>query len=132
MKFDNTKVYNFEGAFHGMRNPMNSWNLSDSFFGVRNLANGDSEMDIIIEDWTEADGYERDTEDFNNHLYIRENWLTDNGFLSLNPIQQLAEIAYIGPKDMKLAKKLIAAGPEHRKFMRQIFVTVDITAPLYW
>ena len=38
----------------------------------------------------------------------------------------------IGPKDMKLAKALIHGGPEHRKFLRQIFVSVDITAPLYW
>lgn len=33
---------------------------------------------------------------------------------------------------MKLAKALIAGGSEHRKFLRQIFVSVDITAPLYW
>lgn len=38
----------------------------------------------------------------------------------------------IGPNDMKLAQILIKGGSEHRKFLRQIFVTVDITAPLYW
>lgn len=38
----------------------------------------------------------------------------------------------IGPNDMKLAQALIKGGPEHRKFLRQIFVSVDITAPLYW
>lgn len=38
----------------------------------------------------------------------------------------------IGPNDMKLAQALIKAGSEHRKFMRQIFVSVDITAPLYF
>lgn len=38
----------------------------------------------------------------------------------------------IGPNDMTLAKKLIKGGPCHRKFMRQIVVWVDITAPLYW
>lgn len=38
----------------------------------------------------------------------------------------------IGPNDMKLAQTLIKAGPEHRKFLRQIFVSVDITAPLYF
>ena len=38
----------------------------------------------------------------------------------------------IGPNDMKLAQTLIKGGPEHRKFLRQIFVSVDITAPLYW
>lgn len=38
----------------------------------------------------------------------------------------------IGRNDMKLAQTLIRAGSEHRKFLRQIFVSVDITAPLYW
>lgn len=38
----------------------------------------------------------------------------------------------IGMNDMALMKKLVAAGSDHRKFMRQIFVSVDITAPLYW
>ena len=38
----------------------------------------------------------------------------------------------IGENDMKLATSLIRAGSEHRKFLRQIFVSVDITAPLYW
>lgn len=38
----------------------------------------------------------------------------------------------IGKNDLKLAQSLIKAGPEHRKFLRQIFVAVDITAPLYW
>ena len=44
----------------------------------------------------------------------------------------LCEYAKIGPNDMGLAKRLIAGGSEHRKFLRQIFVTVDITAPLLW
>ena len=34
MKFGNTKVMNFEGAFRGMRNPLESWHKSDSFFGI--------------------------------------------------------------------------------------------------
>ena len=38
----------------------------------------------------------------------------------------------IGLNDMDLAKRLISAGPDDRKFLRQIFVSVDITAPLYW
>ena len=37
-----------------------------------------------------------------------------------------------GPNDLDLAKRLCKAGSDHRKFVRQIFVTVDITAPLYW
>ena len=38
----------------------------------------------------------------------------------------------IGMNDLDLMQRLIKAGPEHRKFMRQIFVSIDITAPLYW
>lgn len=38
----------------------------------------------------------------------------------------------IGPKDKDLALRLIHSGPEHAKFLRQIFVSVDITAPRYW
>ncbi|MCC8022305.1 MAG: hypothetical protein LIO46_00730 [Clostridiales bacterium] len=38
----------------------------------------------------------------------------------------------LGENDLSLAKRLCAAGPDHRKFVRQIFVSVDITAPLYW
>ena len=38
----------------------------------------------------------------------------------------------IGEADMNLCRRLISGGSEHRKFLRQIFVSVDITAPLYW
>ena len=38
----------------------------------------------------------------------------------------------IGANDLDLARRLIKAGSDHRKFLRQIFVSVDITAPLYW
>lgn len=37
-----------------------------------------------------------------------------------------------GENDLDLAKRLCRSGTDHRKFIRQIFVTVDITAPLYW
>ena len=38
----------------------------------------------------------------------------------------------LGPNDLDLARRLAKAGTDHRKFLRQIFVSVDITAPLYW
>lgn len=38
----------------------------------------------------------------------------------------------LGPNDLDLAVRLRKAGSDHRKFIRQIFVSVDITAPLYW
>ena len=74
IKFETNDVWGFEWAFKGMRNPMNSWDKSDS------------------------------------------NWLFQE----------------IGENDLILAMKLINAGSEHRKFLRQIYVSVDITAPLYW
>ncbi len=37
-----------------------------------------------------------------------------------------------GPQDLDLAKRLAKAGSDHRKFLRMIFVSVDVTAPLYW
>ncbi|MDO5310475.1 MAG: hypothetical protein Q4E94_01050, partial [Clostridia bacterium] len=44
-----------------------------------------------------------------------------------------AEGNYIlGENDLGLAKRLCRAGSDHRKFIRQILVSVDITAPLYW
>ncbi len=44
-----------------------------------------------------------------------------------------AEGNYIlGPNDLDLAKRLCRAGSDHRKFIRQILVSVDITAPMYW
>ena len=38
----------------------------------------------------------------------------------------------LGENDLKLAQRLYKAGTEHRKYLRQIFVSLDITAPLYW
>lgn len=42
------------------------------------------------------------------------------------------EYAVIGENDLRLMQSLIKAGSEHREFMGQIFVSVDITAPLFW
>ena len=47
-------------------------------------------------------------------------------------INDLTDEFVIGSNDLDLMKKLIAAGPDHSKFMRMINVTLDITAPLYW
>ena len=37
MKFENTSAMNFQGAFRGLRNPLESWAKSDSFFGLVNI-----------------------------------------------------------------------------------------------
>lgn len=60
----------------------------------------------------------------------KESWLkSDSTFSGFNG---KIENTTIGKKDLELMQTLIRAGSEHRKFMRQIFVSVDITAPLYW
>ncbi len=41
-------------------------------------------------------------------------------------------VFHFGENDLSLAKRLCAAGHDHRKFIRMILVTVDVTAPLYW
>ena len=102
MKFEHIRTMNWENAIRGMRNPKDSWNLSDSYFGLS--YNDDEE----IKDRTHGQAYEI------THL---------DG--------EIAEFASIGPKDMDLCRRLISGGTEHRKFLRQIFISVDITAPLY-
>lgn len=98
MRFENTKVMNFEGALRGMRNPIHSGGKSDS--GI--CKGGDTGI-----------GCEHCAEQTKcKHTY-------NHAFK-------------IGKNDMKLAQQLIIAGSEHRKFMRQILVSVDITAPLFW
>ena len=116
MKFENIRVMNFENAIRGMRNPKNSWDLSDSVFGL--WSNNFSPIPLPVANGILFNWQEDDCPDW--QILYRD---------ALKP--SLYEYAAIGPKDMKLAQSLIQAGPEHRKFMRQIFVSVDITAPLY-
>ena len=77
LKTERVSVMNLENALRGMRNPMNSWDKSDSYY--------------------DEDG-----------TYV------------------------IGEADLSLAERLAHSGTDHRKYLRQIFVSVDITAPLYW
>jgi len=133
MKFENIRVYNFEHALRGMRNPKNSWHLSDSKFGMtydENVLDYAQEVATIWTDTWVAQAENIDERDKDAVYDDHVNWLMDNGILKYD--DGIDEYAFIGPKDMKLAKALIAGGSEHRKFLRQIMVTVDITAPLYW
>ena len=77
LKVERVSVMNLENAMRGARNPLNSWDRSDS-------------------------GYSPDGQ------YV------------------------LGENDLSLAVRLCASGSDHRKFIRQIFVSMDITAPLYW
>ena len=136
MDFKNTEVYGFEGAIRGMRNPLESWGKSDSFFGLVDIRYPQDAREEVTDIWVEQEIQKRN---LNYEPYDREweelwekydLWLWDNGALQWD--NDIAVTAALGPKDLALAQKLVLAGPEHRKFMRQIFVSVDITAPIYW
>lgn len=76
IKVEGIEVWGFEHAVRGMRNPMNSWDKSDS-------------VEVI-------------------------------------------DMFHLGGEDLDLMQRLYKAGTEHRKYLRQIFVSMDIVAPLYW
>ncbi len=91
------KTWGFEHAIRGMRNPMNSWEKSDSI--------------VVSEGCEFCESYYLDCNDCFN----------DGG-----------TCMHLGLNDLELMKKLANAGSSHRKFLRQIFISMDITAPLYW
>ena len=83
INIDRIDVWGFEHAIRGMRNPMNSWDKSDSEF-------------------------------------------------TYSPSEFMSTGCIVGENDLDLMRRLYKAGSEHRKYLRQIFVSLDITAPLYW
>lgn len=100
---ENIQVFNFEGAMRGLRNPKDSWHLSDSNFNQKEcLLPVEQQEKMSCPNCPLFDGFGNDC------------------------------IPYIGPKDMKLAQLMIGAGTDEAKFLRQIFISMDITAPLYW
>lgn len=135
-KFTNTAVFNFENALRGMRNPLNSWDKSDSLFGYDNIERTMDRCADIIDIWVEQELKRREIqsgpgEGVYEELWKRYmDWLWGQGIIGGD--NDIEQFAFIGPNDLNLAQRLIKSGPEHCKFLRQIFVTVDITMPLYW
>lgn len=81
IKVDHIETWGWEHAIRGMRNPLNSWDKSDTSF----------------------------------YCYPDE-----------------GKAHSIGENDLSLMKRLFKSGTEHRKYLRMIIVSMDITAPLYW
>lgn len=102
LKIDNFEVLGWEHAIRGMRNPMNSWEKSDSF------------CNFECQDCSDWD---------------RCGWAHSDMFGHSDPYRYKG---YVGPNDHDLMMQLRKAGTDHRKFMRMIMVYLDITAPLYW
>jgi len=136
MKFENTQVMNFEGAFRGLRNPLESWAKSDSQFGIDGIEYSEADYEVA-DNYCRRDGLAPiDHDKFYEAEEKYAAWLRQNGILNHRDIEEFymdnIQYAYIGPNDLNLAQRMIKAGTSDRKFMRQIFVSVDITAPLYW
>lgn len=100
--FEHAEVVGWEAAIRGMRNPMNSWERSDS----QPCKSGDGFEDCRV---GVHGGCPRRDED-----YFKE------------------DIFCIGKNDFELMQRLAMAGTDHRKYMRMIVVYADVTAPLYW
>lgn len=132
MKIERTQVYGFDAALRGMRNPMNSWNRSDSLFCLDPADVVDVDLDDVAEKWTEKICSKIGDSQYQEIFDAYWMWLSANGTIRKDTWDDVVELALIGPNDMDLARRLIAGGPVHAKFMRQIGVSVDITAPLYW
>ena len=102
IKVENIEWWGFEHAIRGMRNPMNSWEKSDSYDAV------DCGECGLIEEKGVCNKEDRLGRCDKFRCYE------------------------VGKNDLDLMRRLFKAGTEHRKYLRQIFVSMDIVAPLYW
>lgn len=102
IKVENIETWGFEHAVRGMRNPMNSWHKSDSGEGV-------SCINCPYFCGLDEDGTA----------------ICENAGSNFCPF-------IIGDNDLALMQNLYKAGTEHRKYLRQIFVSMDIVAPTYF
>ena len=109
IKIENVEVMGWEAAIRGMRNPMNSWDKSDSTFSKHICSNTVCWTDISLNELPPCNIPEE--------VHV-DNWTG----LFYN----------IGHNDHELMMKLSRAGTDHRKFMRMIAVYADVTAMQPW
>lgn len=134
MKFENTEVFNFEGAFRGMRNPLNSWEKSDSCYALTSPECADARLDEVVNSWCrktiEDFDQKRENDDVRANMLFEETLvkMMNKGSWPTQSNSLISHNFFIGPNDMDLAQRLIKGGSEHSKFLRQIIVNVDITA----
>ena len=131
MKFSETWTGNWQNAIRGLRHPMESYDRSDSEFGITSVDFLPDECESVVDKYIESWDKYNDERSVPNREEITD-YLCDNGWTSYYPKNDEYEYAFLGPNDIDLAKRMIAAGTPNDKFLRQIFVSVDITAPLFW
>lgn len=110
IKIENTEVVGWEHAIRGMRNPMNSWEKSDSKY------------------CSEYDHYPIEGSCQFDFTYVHCPY--DN--ICNKSKKAMQQMYLVGSNDYDLMTRLRNSGTDHRKFMRMITVYLDITAPLYW
>lgn len=108
LKISDFEVIGWEHAIRGMRNPMNSWEKSDSDY-----------RKFLSQKCDECGKYNIPDENSCDGCWVDNYKFPYKGFI-------------VGPNDFDLMTRLRNAGTDHRKFMRMITVYLDITAPLYW
>ena len=119
IKIESTQVFGWEAAIRGARNPMNSWEKSDTWFydfseeGCRYFYNMMSD-DNVYDHCSDA-------------LEDKEEYLKR---IEMEPSRLCPDL--IGPNDHKLLTNLCKGGTEESKWRRMVHVQMDITAPLYW
>ena len=113
IKIENVRTVGWEAAIRGARNPMNSWEKSDSVFDIFTRHNFD---DVgPYRDWI-GHNLKGETVD------CEWDYIDDEMY---HPVE-------IGPNDLKLLSNLAKAGSDEAKFRRMIVVYLDVTAPMYW
>ena len=136
IKIENVMTVGWEPAIRGARNPMNSWEKSDSLFYnlesefIQNLVG-----DRLFEDpgLTSEWRYSGPAEKRDLYSWAIDAWdgidqLSEDEFIIFNR----TGIPTIGPNDLKLLTNLAEAGSDEAKFRRMIVVYLDVTAPMYW
>ena len=102
IKVENIEVWGFEHAIRGMRNPLNSWARSDSAYC-----------------------YEVECEKCRFHK--------DGIYCGIDKrMETMVTNFVLGSNDLDLMRRLFKGGAEHRKYLRQIFVSFDLTSSLYF
>ena len=133
IRIENTVVSGMEAAIRGMRNAKNSWDKADSKSGICTHEELDTMTALQAADYTDA-LYAINPELTDGELdVIYENYkstLYENAIMDED--EHYCSYFILGENDKKLAATLAKAGPDHGKFLRQIQVSVDITAPLFW
>lgn len=105
IKIEKIDTYGWEAAVRGARNPMNSWDRSDSHY-----------CDVYA----------------NSYFHSTKSCCCESAPEAFVCPGESTGGYILGKNDLDLLKRLSKAGTDHGKFMRMIGVTMDITAPLYW